>query len=176
MHRPDRTAGAKTAGSHGLWSAGAGSLLALSLILPTTAPAEAQADPPPNRITVDVSWPDDHLVWVIYEISDSGASPGLSDDGPYGHGCYSFSGQPEYGDTAPKTLEVNTLANSPGAYQVAAYFGAMCLDYSEAGNEEPDPLGAYEEYPEGTPIEVTAVVRYWEGDRQVGSETLSGTT
>jgi hypothetical protein len=39
-------------------------LVALLIVVVTATGAAAQVDPPPNRITVDVSWPNDHLVYV----------------------------------------------------------------------------------------------------------------
>jgi hypothetical protein len=142
-------------------------LLLSSSLLQSPLPAAAQVEPDADRITVDVSWQDDHLVYVNYQIAEE-ADPRYSPDGPYGHGC---AWSPEGHNTTPRTLEVV----GPGRYVVAVYFVGWCLDYSDAGNEEPDPLGASEAYPEGSPIEVTARVTYWQNGSQVGTRVLRGT-
>jgi len=151
-------------GRAGLWVAVTMSLLMLT-------PAAPAQESPLNRITVDVSWQDDHLLYLSYQISQEG-NPANVADGPYSHGCASL---PQGHDTTPRTLEVDSGRHTPGRYVVIAYFMNWCLDYTDAGSEEPDPLHASEIYPEGMPIGVTATVTYREGEAVIRTTHLQGT-
>jgi hypothetical protein len=135
--------------------------------------AAAQSEPTPNRITVDFSWADPHMIFLGYEIVQGSVpfgGPGEWD----GHGCAWLP--EEYADGTPNTLEIDSREHPAGAYHVAAWFVNRCLDFTAVGEEDPDPLDTYEAYPDGAPIEVTATIRFWEGDRLVRTETASGFT
>jgi hypothetical protein len=149
-----------------------GRLVPLAVLLLAVGPAALAQGGPVDRITVQVSWLDDNLLYVSSQISEEENPSASVADGPYVHGCASL---PAGHNTSPHTLELNTSRHRPGRYLVIAYFTNGCLDYSDAGGDKPDPLDAPEAYPEGTPIEITATVGYWVGGSQVRTTDLRGT-